>query len=356
MSESTARCWSCKAQKVLDARGCCAFCGAAQGESRSKLSRQEVSTYYDVHKRGRPIWEIAKAIWKAKGYASPVSARSSLVGQFEREEVRRGLREARPRKPRGSRRRLSEEQVAEAYRRYREEGISAHALAKEIYREAGYASPSSCETALGRAFHEAGYEVRERIAATRLASTKHGMAPKHGPRPGYGPYKRRVLRGQDDRPLCAGRKETSPEKGRPCERRAMRGSAFCPGHDPERRERRRAHLARLHEQTRRRAAAGALPMEPFAAFVRRCVREAGTQGAAAERLGLSTSSVNVYCRGLGSDKRPKATIQRRTVERILACEGRALSDIYPEQAAMAGAEDEERVDGTALREDNEGSP
>lgn len=330
MADVLVRCTTCGEQTVLDARRLCSFCGSAQPDPRAKLTPQEIAAYFDVHKRGRPIWEIAKAIWKAAGYASPISARSSLVGHFEREEIRRGLRPPKPAKRRGSPRRLSDEQVAEAYRRYREEGISAHALAKELWREAGYSGPGSCETALGKAFREAGYEVRERIEATRLASTKHGMAPKHGPRPGYGTYKRRVLRGQEDRPLCQGKKATAPGKGKPCERRASAGSEYCPGHDPEKQAKRRAHLARLHQATRRRAQRGAVPMAPFAAFVRRCVAEEGGQKAAAERLGLGISSISAYARGLGSDKRPKQTIQRRTVQRVLEHDGREIGELYPE--------------------------
>ena len=330
MAETLVRCAGCGAQTVLDARRCCSFCGAAQPDGRSKLTPQEIAAYYDVHQRGRPLWEIAKAIWKAAGYASPISARSSLQGHFEREEIRRGLRPAKPKKRRGSPRRLTDAQIAEAYRRYREEGISAHALAKELWREAGYSGPGSCETALGQAFHEAGFEVRERIEATRLASTKHGMAPKHGPRPGYGTYKRRVLRGQQDRPLCRGKKTTAPGKGKPCERRAAADSEFCPGHDPAKQARRRAHLDRLHEETRRRAAAAAVPMAPFATFLRRCIAEEGSQTAAAERLGLSVSSISAYCRGLGSDKRTKQTIQRRTVQRVLEHDGRDIREVYPE--------------------------
>jgi hypothetical protein len=324
------RCPGCGATSLLDARRRCPFCGHVDTARNARVSPQEVAAWFDAHRRGRPLGEIARAIWRAKGYASAASARTSLQGHFAREEVRRGLRPAPPRRRRGARRRLSDEQVAAAYRRYREEGISAHVLASELYKEAGYKSAAGCEAALGRAFHEAGYEVRDRIEATRLASTRHGLAPKHGPRPGYGAYKRRVLRGKADRPACKGTKATGPGRGEPCGDRAAAGSDFCFSHDPARQAERRAHLDAIHAANRRRVAAAALPMGPFAAFVAGLVAAEGGQQGAASRLGLSVSSISVYARGLGSDKRPKSTIQVRTVERALACDGRELAEVYPE--------------------------
>jgi hypothetical protein len=337
MREHVVTCEGCNARTVLNAHGQCSFCGSRQGKQRAKLTPDEIATYYDIHKRGRSLWSLAQAIWKRYGYSSAGSARTSLEGHFEREEFRRGERPPKPRKKRGVPRRLTDEQVAKAYRRYTEEGLSARAVAHDIWQEAGYSSPGSCETALGKAFHEAGFEVRGRIEATRIASTKHGLAPKHGPRPGYGTYTRKVLHGKEDAPRCKGTISTYPGKGNRCARPAANGSEFCASHDPKKQAKRQAHLARLHEETRRRIAEGSVPMAPFAAFLRRCIAEEGSNRAAAERLGLNNTAIARYARGLGNDRRPKETIQRKTVEKVLERDDRDIAELYPEFAPVAAA-------------------
>lgn len=92
-----------------------------------------------------------------------------------------------------------------------------------------------------------------RIDAVKLASTKHRLASKHGSRAGYGTYRRRVLHGQEDRPLCKGVKQQPPGRGRPCEHRAMHGSDYCFQHDPDSADRVRATVtaarARLDRPT-----------------------------------------------------------------------------------------------------------
>jgi hypothetical protein len=139
-----------------------------------------------------------------------------------------------PRRRRGGRpkwkySRISKPQLEVLHRVYVDEQLSVRQVAERVWERLGYKSTQSCAESLDRLFRENGYQLRDRIEATRLASTKHGLAPKHGPRPGYGPYRRRVLAGKEDRP-CKGVKRQSPRKGQPCGRHALEGSDFCVSH------------------------------------------------------------------------------------------------------------------------------
>jgi predicted transcriptional regulator len=69
-------------------------------------------------------------------------------------------------------------------------------------------------------------------------------------------------------------------------------------------------------------------MLPFAAYIKRRWNELGTLRATADQLGLHPTAVSYYARGLGTNKRPKPTIQRSTVERALECDGLNVEDIY----------------------------
>jgi hypothetical protein len=335
-------CGGCGRPTIPTADGDCPFCGERVAGRRARLSRAEVAACYDLHRRGRSVWSIATAIWERKGYRSARSAYCSLRGFFEREEIARGLRPPKPRRRHGVARKLGEAELRAAHRRYRVEGLSVNALAKELWRGAGYRSWRACASALYGGFRDLGLPLRERIAAVRMASTVHGLAPKHGPRPGYGAYKRRVLRREADRPACAGHRTQPPRKGERCRRPARAGSRYCAAHDPELAPGRRAHLDRVHAGRRDALAASALPMAPFAAYVASRLAEEGSLRRAGGALGLGATSVSHYARGLGSDKRAKATIQRVTVERVLERDGRAIGELYPE---LVAAEDRDRGGG-----------
>lgn len=155
------------------------------------------------------------------------------------------------------------------------DGLSVNELARRTHEAAGYRSPGSAHSAISRGWKRLGLKPRDRIEQVRKTCTKHGLAPKHGRRPGYGTYKRRVVRGEADQPMCEGIRQNPPRKGDPCQRPAMKGSRFCSQHDPERAGARIAHLDQVHAATRDRLAATALPMAPFAAFVKRVWEEAG---------------------------------------------------------------------------------
>lgn len=150
---------------------------------------------------------------------------------------------ARRGKPVGVYGKLTDDQVRAAHVLYRR-GESLRAIARRIYRQAGYASARSCANSLHDHFVRLDLPRRDRIEATIAASTTHGLAPRRGVAP---EHRRRlkIARGEVlDRPLCAGVRTQYPNKGAPCRARAQDGSDFCVSHDPARRHEREANLAR----------------------------------------------------------------------------------------------------------------
>jgi hypothetical protein len=205
-------------------------------------------------------------------------------------------------------------------------GESLNSLAKQTHQVVGYKTYGSAAAAISRDWKRMGLCARDRVEASVKASTKHGLAPKHGSRPGYGTYKRRVLRGEADRPRCKGIRTQPPRKGEPCESPAMQGSEYCFGHDPERRAEVEQILvdARLRQSDR-----DMIPMAPFAAWLRRRQRELGTWRAVAESVGRDVTLVNCYGRGRTTNRQPKGEISRSTVEALLAADGTAtFGELY----------------------------
>jgi hypothetical protein len=152
---------------------------------------------------------------------------------------------------RGVPRKISDEQLEALYRLYVERKWSVRKIAEQVWEQFGYKSQRACTNALHSAFRQQGYELRDRIEASIIASTKHGLAAKHGPRIGYARYKRErheLYHGKNSkpyRPTCKGVKTTSPNKGKPCTRPAMAGSDYCWGHDPGREQERVANMAAM---------------------------------------------------------------------------------------------------------------
>lgn len=145
-------------------------------------------------------------------------------------------------KPSGVYGKLTDAQVRACHVLY-EQGLSMRQVADRVWERAGYASAAGCARALSEQFIRLGLPRRDRIEATKLRCTKHGLASKHGRRPGYQAYRRRVLAGIPDQPPCAG----TTSAGKPCRHPAVRGSRFCMVHEPGRAEEFAAHLARGRE-------------------------------------------------------------------------------------------------------------
>lgn len=155
-----------------------------------------------------------------------------------------------PKPPRRYKRRrdakLSQRRVDAAWKLY-ESGWSLRRIANEVWERFGFASPGSARVALEQAFALDGRKLRDRLEATRVASTKHGRAPRRGR--DHSGYKRwlREQRGEA-RPLCAGRRRNYPRRGEPCKQRAMVGSDYCCAHDPNRALALAAHTAKMRRR------------------------------------------------------------------------------------------------------------
>lgn len=73
---------------------------------------------------------------------------------------------------------LTREQVRAAYLLYRDRGLSLRALGALLYERFGYASAASCANSLHDLFKGEGYRLRDRIEATKAASTTHGRGAR----------------------------------------------------------------------------------------------------------------------------------------------------------------------------------
>ena len=140
---------------------------------------------------------------------------------------------------------LNADQVDAAWKVY-EAGHSVRWIAHRIWRQWGFASANSCKTALYDAFAAEGYRLRERIAATRAASTTHGLRPRRGQteaeRRAYNDLRNAR---RNHRPQCRGIKAHPPQKGRRCKRKALADSEYCFNHDPRNHDAIVTHLADL---------------------------------------------------------------------------------------------------------------
>lgn len=151
-------------------------------------------------------------------------------------------------------------------------GVSAHKLGQRLYEQLGYASPGTCEMAIGVAFRRLGLHVRERIEATVLASTRNGLSPRND-------RERRARRtaaglntqtAQPLRPRCAAVRVQYPRKGQPCRRPATGGSDYCTSHDPARQDERAAHLAAARDRLHAEPQTSGVPLKEAGARSNEC--------------------------------------------------------------------------------------
>jgi hypothetical protein len=222
------------------------------------------------------------------------------------------------------------------YRAHIEQGLSINELAKRTYARVGYKTHGSAASRISEEWQRLGLPARDRIEATRLASTTHGHGARDRDEQGY----RRFLRDQrgwnslqgPGRPDCKGVKRQPPGQGQPCQRHAMEGSDFCAQHDPTRELVRQAHLAAMR---RRLPPRDVLPMEPFAAWLRSLLAEHGSMREVARLLDGPYTALCQYAKGKGTDKQSKPTIGRTTVERYASAAGVGIDVIYDPKAIAA---------------------
>lgn len=149
---------------------------------------------------------------------------------------------------RGQGRRLTDEQVRAAHRLHMEGGLSMRELGRRLYQRFGYSNAKSCGQALSTAFALLDLPARDRIEATRRASTIHGLAPRK-PASDAEREARNALRREQKR---RGRKRCpeSTSNGNRCASFTAPGLETCRLHSPEGRAKAAAYLAeaRKHQQ------------------------------------------------------------------------------------------------------------
>ncbi len=144
--------------------------------------------------------------------------------------------------------RMTDEQIAAAHTIYDMEGLSLRALGALLYERFGYRSASVCANQLCQSFIRLGLPRRDRIAAVRATSTRHGRSPRKPYRTDpadFLAYRRglRLANGDVRGVRCAGVRTQYPRKGEPCQMFALRDSEFCFAHDPRYADVRAARLA-----------------------------------------------------------------------------------------------------------------
>lgn len=161
---------------------------------------------------------------------------------------------SRPRgRPPGKWGRLSDSQLRVLHGVYVAEGLSCRQLGEMVWERVGYGSARSAGEAVYDGFRRLGLPTRSQRDVTVARNWRHGRSVRALIEQGgaFGPdgY-RRWLKERDGKlqPRCAGVRAWPPGRGKPCQRPAARGSDFCPSHDPARRERREAHMARMREE------------------------------------------------------------------------------------------------------------
>lgn len=211
-------------------------------------------------------------------------------------------------RPKGSLR-VSESQLRALYALHRDQRVPLNEIARRYWQRLGYASHHACAASLFSLMKARGMKLHDRIEMVKVASTRHGLAPKHGPRPGYGIYRRKVLAGQEDRPQCAATKQQPPSKGRRCNARSQVGSEYCYNHNPANKDERDRKLEAMRAQLPR------CDLVPWPDVHAQLWPWLARQEFPASRLAESTGVAHGTCSRLL--KHQPATITRELADRLL---------------------------------------
>lgn len=269
-------------------------------------------------------------------WTSPVDSGRCLWCDGELDTSRRRRSGRKPGRKPGSGR-LTDQQLRVLHLAHVRQQASINQLAKQIHERIGYRSHHSAAVAISAGWKRLGLPARDRIEATRLASTTHG----HGARDRDEQAYRRFLAAQrgwralqgPGQPQCKAVKTQPPGVGQRCQRPAVTGSEFCQSHDPTRAAKREATLARMRARQPREEM---LPMAPFVAWLQREATAHGSLRAAALAYGWP-GSVYRYAQGEDTAGRPKSEIAVGTVRRWAEQAGTSLEAIYDVALDLAEA-------------------
>jgi hypothetical protein len=123
-----------------------------------------------------------------------------------------------------------------------------------------------------------------------------------------------------------------PTQGQRCSQLPRRGSDYCRAHEP-------ALIEQKAEDRARAKAAQYVPLEPFAAWLRRLREELGTWEAVGEAVSRHHTVPYRYARGQSSTGKPTDRIKRSLVVAMLEEHGRVkFEDLYPTAASASVGE------------------
>lgn len=239
-------------------------------------------------------------------------------------------------KPAGKHGKLNDAQLRALHHAYVTQDKSVNALAKLIYAKVGYASHHTCSRGIYDGWARLGLERRERIEAVRLACTTHGHGARDRDEKAYREFLKQ-MRGWNaqqgpGQEQCAAVKVNPPRKGQRCQRPSLEDSDYCTAHDPRRELARQAHLARTRRLLPRE---DMLPMGPFTEWLRALHAEHGSMRAVARLTDGPYTALCQYAKGQGTNKQPKTTIARSTVEKYATAAGSSVDAIYQREAIAA---------------------
>lgn len=146
---------------------------------------------------------------------------------------------------------MSARVVVDAYELYLS-GLSLRACGKAMLERTRYKNAQTCANMLAEQWRLLGWPLRDRIAATRAASWKHGLLPRYGPRdPGQRARNRRAS-GSVRGVMCAAVKTRYGKgRGEPCQHFALTGGLYCRQHEPTLAEARSVELALMRARSSR---------------------------------------------------------------------------------------------------------
>lgn len=190
--------------------------------------------------------KLADTVYASLGFRNASSCASFLRGRWRRIGLpTRGISEAKILNHKHGytwQSRFTRAELQAAHRLHMRADLSVNELGRRLFAKHGFKNHHSCAVAISDGWKKLDLQARDRIEMTVAASTIHGNCRRNG----NSAAKKRFLaeqRGdQYDLPCSA-----STLKGKPCERPSLIGKDVCSSHDPERAERRRAHMARIRE-------------------------------------------------------------------------------------------------------------
>lgn len=117
---------------------------------------------------------------------------------------------------------------------YHERGFSIRELGRQVYIKMGYASADSAAVAISAGFRRLLLPSQPQGQATAASNRRRASKDSPGRKKNEAEYKRWLRKKNGGMRPCQGVRKNYPNRGRPCQRWAQKGSDYCISHDPKR--------------------------------------------------------------------------------------------------------------------------